>query len=110
VATGQQFYERQIRLLQEKDADRLVDEHYAEDATVVSFATVVRGADALKEYFRGYLAALGDLTLLSTDNFQSTGDTILFEATVETGRGRARVYDAIVLEGDKIKYHFTGVM
>ena len=59
MSSGFEFYERQIELLQGKDAERLVDEQYAEDATLVSFQNVIRGSDALKEYFRGYLELLG---------------------------------------------------
>jgi hypothetical protein len=44
------------------------------------------------------------------DKFVETGDTILFEATVRSQLGEARVYDALVLSEGKIDYHFAGVM
>ena len=110
TSSGREFYERQIRLLQAKDAVRLVDEQYADDATLVSFQNVIRGSEALKEYFRGYLELLGDLELISTDKFRETHDSIFFEATVKTNFGRGRVYDAMVIQDGKIKYHFTGVI
>jgi ketosteroid isomerase-like protein len=109
TTSGASFYEQQIRLLQARDADRLVEAQYADDATLVSFQNVIRGSDALKEYFRGYLDQLGNLELISTDNFQESGDFIFFEATVKTARGTVRVYDAMVLRDGKIAYHFTGV-
>ena len=87
-----------------------MDEQYTEDATLVSFQNVIRGSDALKEYFRGYLEVLGELELISTDKFQETGDTVFFEATVRTSYGRGRVYDAMVIEDGRIKVHFTGVI
>ena len=107
---GRELYERQIRLLQAKDATRLVEEQYADDATLVSFQNVIRGGEALKEYFAGYLELLGDLELISTDKFRETGDSIFFEATVRTNFGLGRVYDAMVIRGGKIVYHFTGVI
>ena len=44
------------------------------------------------------------------DKFVETEDTILFEATVRSQLGEARVYDALVLREGKIDYHFAGVM
>ena len=107
---GREFYERHVQYLVDHDTDALIDKHYNEDATLISHEDVVRGREALKEHFKGYLEMLGDLEVLSTDKFTDTGDSILFEATVSTQRGQARVYDAFVLRNHKIDYHFTGVM
>jgi len=103
------LYEDQIRFLRAGDVEGLIDNQYTDDATLVSFDTQVTGAAALKEHFRGYLEALGNLDVLSTDKFVETGDTIFFEAKVKTDLGEATVYDAWVLRGGKIAYHFTGV-
>ena len=80
MATGREFYDRQIQYLLDRDTDTMIDEHYNEDATLVSHNAVVRGRDDLKEYFKGYVEMLGDLEVLSTDKFTDTGDSILFEA------------------------------
>ena len=110
VPAGREFYERRIRLLQERDAARLVEEQYREDATLVSFGRVVCGRTALEDHFRGYLDRLGDIEVLSTDAFEETHDSIFWRATVRTGLGRARIMDAVVLEGGKIAHHFTAVL
>jgi len=110
MADGRAFYDRQIQFLLDRDTDTMIDEHYNEDATLVSHQNVVRGRDDLKTYFRGYVEMLGDLKVLSTDKFTDTGDTIFFEATVSSAFGEVRVYDAFVLNDGKIDYHFTGVM
>lgn len=107
---GRLFYERQVAFLQAGDVDGMIDQHYHADALLITFAQSVRGREALKEYFRGYLQRLGRLEVLSTDNFTETGDTIFLEATVATALGTARVYDAFVLREGKIVYHFAGVM
>lgn len=110
TSVGREFYDRQVQYLLERDTDRLIDEHYNENATLISHDGVVRGREALKQHFRGYLEMLGDFEVLSTDKFTETGDSILFEATVNSHFGQARVYDAFVLRDLKIDYHFTGVM
>jgi hypothetical protein len=110
VSTARRFYEEQIRYLVDKDTDGLIDNHYTEDATLISHNGVVRGRQALKEYFRGYVQRLGNLDVKSTDKFTETQDTIMFEASVRSALGDARVYDAFVMRDGKIAYHFTGVM
>ncbi len=107
---GRALYERQVRFLLDKDVDGLIDTNYAEDAELVSFQTVVKGSQALKEYFRGYIAMLGDLVIESTDKFVETDGAVFFEATVRSALGRTRVYDALALRDGKIAVHFTGVM
>ena len=107
---GRELYERQVRFLVEKDVDGLIDTNYTPDAALISFGAVVRGDQALKDYFRGYLAMLGDLVVESTDKFVETEDAVFFEATVRSALGRARVYDAFVLRDGRIAVHFTGVM
>jgi ketosteroid isomerase-like protein len=108
---ARKFYDEQLDYLYKKDVDGLIDNHYNEDALLISFDATVRGRQALKEHFRRYLQMLGDLKVKSTDKFTETGDTIFFEATVNASNlGDTRVYDAFVLRNGKISYHFTGVM
>jgi SnoaL-like domain len=107
---GRELYDRQLRFLLEKDVDGLIDTNYAADATLISFTTVVKGREALKEYFRGYVEMLGDLVVESTDKFAESDEGLFFEATVRSALGRARVYDAFALKDGKITVHFTGVM
>lgn len=110
TSPGRELYDRQIRFLLAKDVDGLIETNYTADATLVSFANVVKGEQALKEYFQGYLEMLGDLVVESTDRFVETEDAVFFEATVRSALGRARVYDAFALRDGKVAIHFTGVM
>jgi len=107
---GRELYDRQIGFLLAKDADGLIDTNYAPDAELISFANVIKGRAALKEYFRGYITMLGDLRVKSIDKFQEAGDAVFFEATVQSALGEAHVYDAFVVRDGKITHHFTGVM
>jgi ketosteroid isomerase-like protein len=104
------LYDRQIRFLIDKDVDGLVETNYTPDAELISFQNVVKGREALRTYFRGYVEMLGDIVVESTDKFAEADDAIFFEATVSSKLGRARVYDAWVLRDGQISHHFTGVM
>ena len=110
ITAGRDLYERQIRFLVAKDVDGLVEANYAPDAELISFQNVIRGREALRQYFRGYVEMLGDLVVESTDKFTETPDAVFFEATVQSALGRVRVYDAFVLRDGQITHHFTGVM
>lgn len=110
TAPGRQLYDRQVRFLLDKDVDGLVETNYTEDAELVSFQTVVKGREALREYFKGYVEMLGNLVVESTDKFTEAPDAVFFEATVSSALGRVRVYDAFVLRDGQISHHFTGVM
>lgn len=107
--SGRKFYDEQLSYLFAKDVDGLIDNHYHDDAVLISFDFVVKGSDALKEHFRNYLKMLGNLEVKSTDKFTETEDTIFFQASVVSYLGPAVVYDALVLRNGKIAYHFTGV-
>ena len=108
--SGRQFYERQLTYLQAGDVEGLIDQHYHDDALLVWFDRTIRGRGELTAYFRHYLQQLGQLEVISTDNYTETGDTIFLEATMRTALGIARVYDALVLREDKIAYHFAGMI
>ena len=104
------FYERQIESLANNDAVGLIANQYTEDAELLSFTNHIVGAPALVEYFKGYIANLGYIKLISTDKYTEGDSSIFFEATVETAGGIARVYDVFVLRDGKIAHHFTGLL
>ena len=104
------FYDRHLDILIAKDAQRLIESQYNDDATLLTFTNYIKGAPALVEYFKGYIAALGYLKVLSTDQYAEGDDSIFFEATVETAGGVARVYDVFLMENGKISRHFTGLI
>jgi hypothetical protein len=109
ITWGHRFYDEQVVLLQENKTDELIKRHYHSDAVLVTFQGVVRGEAALKQHFRKYMKKLGQLTVLSLDQFAETENTIFFEATVVTALGKAQVYDAFVLRDGRASHHFTGI-
>jgi hypothetical protein len=106
------FYDRQLVYLADKDVEGLIGNHYTEDAQLVNIASnlVVKGAPALVEHFREYIAHLGYIKLLSTDKYLETDDSLMFEATVETAGGIAKVYDVFVMRNGRISHHFSGLL
>lgn len=104
------LYDKQLEILAAKDHVRLIDEQYTPDAELVTFQNHVIGADALKEYFKGYIANLGYLKLLSTDKYAEGEDSLMFEATAETAGGVAKVYDVFTIRDGKISRHFSGLI
>lgn len=107
---GKQMYENRVKLLMEGDVDRLVDEHYHEDAVIVSFDFIVRGRDALKAHFRNFVKWVGLKEVIATNHFVETENSFFYEATARTNYGVDRVFDAYYLKEGKITYHFTGVI
>lgn len=106
----QTFYDRQIEFLANNDADGLIRNQYTEDAELLSFQNHIIGRDNLITYFTGYIAGLGYIKLISTDKYAEGESSLMFEATVETAGGIARVYDSWVIREGKIATHFTGLL
>jgi carbon-monoxide dehydrogenase small subunit len=107
---AKELYEARVKLLIAGDTERLVDEHYHEDAVLVSFDKVVQGKAALKEHFRNFVQWVGLKEVVSTDHFAETPDSYFYEAKAVTRYGTSRVYDAYYLRDRRIVYHFTGVI
>jgi hypothetical protein len=103
------FYDEQISLLKQGRVSELIESHYHEDAVLVSATKVVSGTEALKEHFHAYMKMLGNLEVLSVDAFAEANDSLLFEATVRSALGEAKVYDAFVFRDGVASHHFTGL-
>lgn len=104
------MYENRVELLMAGDVDRLVEEHYNEDAVLMSFDFIVRGRAALKAHFRNFVRWVALKEVISTDRFVETDDSFFYEATAVTNYGVGRVYDAYCLRDGKIDRHFTGMI
>ncbi len=104
------FYDRQLAFIAANDVEGLIHNQYTEDAELVNFTYDIKGAPALIEYFKGYIASLGYIKLLSTDKYTEGQDSMFFESTVETAGGVAKVYDVFVMRDGKIWRHFAGLL
>lgn len=104
------FYQRHVDFFVRKDVEGLLASDYTDDAEVVSYDFAMKGTDQLRQLFTGYLEAIGDIKLKSTEHFRATADSTLLEATMETSRaGERKVWDVFVFRDGKIARHFTGV-
>jgi hypothetical protein len=103
------FYYRQLDFIAAYDVEGLIHNQYTEDAELLNFDYYIKGAPALIEYFKKYIASLGYIKLLSTDKYTEGDDSVFFESTVETGGGIAKVYDVFVMRDGKIWRHFAGL-
>jgi hypothetical protein len=106
------FYDKQLAILADKDHVRLIDEQYTPDAELLNInePPAIVGSDALKAHFKDYIAHLGYLKVLSTDKYVESDDSVMFEATVETAGGVARVYDTFVMRDGRIWRHYSGLL
>ena len=104
------FLDEQVEYLRNRDIEALLERHYHPDALLVTQQTAVHGHAALREYFKRYLEALGDFSGDAIDLLSAADGALLFEATLTSALGRARVYDAFVLEDGRATHHFAGVI
>ena len=102
------FYAEHVAYLDAKDYVGLVENHYREDAIVMSTDYIVVGRQALLAHFAKYSGLMGHLNVLSTDRWTESDTTFAFEATAHTQWGLSRVHDAFALRDGKIYRHFTG--
>ncbi len=108
TSPGQAFFDRQVALLEAGNVEGIVTQ-YHDDAVIVGFDFTVRGREAIRRHFEGYLGRLGEMRVRSVDKFTEVDEGIFFEATVDTTPGEARVYDVFLLRDGRATQHFTGV-
>ena len=105
-----QFYAEHVAFLNARDSVSLVDQHYRDDAIVMSTEYIVAGRQELYRHFAKYSSLMGFLEVLTTDKWTESETTFAFEATARTQWGLSRVHDACVLRDGKIYRHFTGTI
>lgn len=112
MTSGQLFFEKQLAYIKARDVDGLIDNHYTEDAVLLSLGShpiAVKGRQALKEHFRKYFDNIKP-ELKSLDKFIESENSILVELTMTSTLGEARAYDAFALQNGKISHHFVGIL
>lgn len=106
-----QFYDEQIELLAANDGAALVEAHYTDNAEMIIISgdepIIKKGKEELKQLFEYYLTNVYR-GFVSTEKFAATGDSLMFEATINTVNGQLKVYDCMKLENGKIVRHFSG--
>jgi len=97
------------------DVDGMIDNQYTEDAALISPFNVltnppphvVRGRDALKEFFRIYLDWQGEIAVESFYDVVMLDDSICFQAIFTSHTGRWVVGDEWYLRDGKIHRHYS---
>jgi hypothetical protein len=105
--TPRSVFDRQLRLIAANELDALVGQ-YHEDAILLRADRVVTGHAALREHFAAFLATAPSIELTQAAEAQ---DVLSYQATV-TADGEdepVRQYGVIVLRGERIARHVSGV-
>lgn len=73
---------------------------YSADAQMVLYYRVVTGREEIRELLARSLAAHGMYKVISVDQFQDTGDIVMWDATVERDAGILEATHILFLDGD----------
>ena len=84
-------------LMSRGDVDTLAN-MYAADAEVVVYHRVAVGRDEIRELLSTSLAAHGLYRVISVDQFQDTGDIVMWDATVERDEGILETTHIVILD------------
>jgi hypothetical protein len=104
--TPQSVLERQLRLIAAGELEALVAQ-YHEDAVLLRFDRVVSGHAALREHFAALLATAPSIEVTQAIEAQ---DVFSYQATVSADDEEpVRQYGVLVLRGERIARHVTGV-
>jgi len=105
---GKEFFKEQMAYLANKDVDGLLKNQYHEDAVMITFDSIRRGRDELKQGFVNTLASMGRITQLQVDYFAETEDAIIFKAAItDDKRGTIKADNALYMKDGKIFRHIA---
>lgn len=104
--TPQSVFDRQLRLIAAGELEALVAQ-YHEDALLLRFDRVVAGPAALREH---YAALLATAPAIEVTQAIEAHDVLSYQATVTAGDEEpVRQYGVLVLRGERIAHHVTGL-
>jgi len=104
--TPRSVFDRQLRLIAANELEAIVAQ-YHDDALLLRGDRAIYGRDALREHFGTLLATAPSIELTSAVEAQ---DLLSYQATVTAGDEEpVRQYGVLVLRGERIDRHVTGV-
>lgn len=104
--TPQSVFDRQLRLIAAGELEALVSQ-YHDDALLLRGDRPIYGRDALREHFAALLATAPAIAVSQAAEAQ---DVLSYQATVTVGDDEpVRQYGVLVLRGERIAHHVTGV-
>jgi hypothetical protein len=105
---GKEFFKEQLAYLATKDVEGLLENQYHKDAIMVTFDSIRRGEDELRQGFTKTLASMGNITQMQVDYFAETEDVIIFKATItDDKRGTIKADNALYMKDGKIFRHIA---
>ena len=108
MGKGKEFYREQLALMSSGDIDGLLEQHYHEDAVMITFDGIRQGREELKKYYVDTLKIMGQITYLKTEYFAETEDVIIFKAVITSeGRGTVQADNGFYLKDGKIYRHIA---
>ena len=109
MGKGLDFYNKQLEYMTSGDLDGLMENHYHDDAEMVSFEFVLKGREAIKKYIgEDEPAQAGKILSFETVHFAESDDVILFTAKVNSEKmGTFIARDALYLRDGKIARHIS---
>jgi hypothetical protein len=112
---GRRFFDEHLAYIYGNKLDQMIDDQYTADATLISPFDVlesppphiVRGNQALKDFFRTYVAWQGEIKVEQLYDFAETEDSISFQAIFTSKTGKWVVGDAWHMRDGKIDVHYS---
>ena len=103
VLSGRDLVDRINALMSEGDVEALCD-LYAADAQMVLYYRVASGRDEIRALLASSLESHGVYDVISVDQFQDTGDIVMWDATVERDEGILEATHILILDADGLIY------
>ena len=112
---GRKFFDAHMAYIYAGDIDGLIDDQYTSDGVLISPFDVldtppphiVRGTQALKEFFKTYTSWQGSINVEELFDFAETENSIFFQAIFTSNTGRWVVGDAWHMTEGKIDTHYS---
>ena len=99
AVSGRDLVDYMNDLMSKGDVDALSD-LYSPNAEMVLYHRVAIGRDEIRTLLSSSLAAHGIYNVLSVDQFQYTGDVVMWDATVERDLGILEATHILMLDED----------
>jgi hypothetical protein len=106
VSAARELLDRRLRLVAAGDLDGLVGQ-YHEDAVLLRFDRELRGRAALREHLAAWLAQRPQVKELL--QVAAVEDVVSYQALEVVSGEELRTYGVLVLRGERIARHVTGV-
>ena len=112
---GRKFFDEHMAYIYAGKIDDMIDDQYTADAVLISPfdvldtppAHIVRGRQALKEFFHTYVAWQGAINVEELYDFAETDNSIFFQAIFTSNTGRWVVGDAWHMTDGMIDTHYS---